>query len=409
MTRTRQYRTWISAIYSNGASSALALGLVLALAQGATSAAQAQTYSVLYSFKSAPDGAGPQGDLIRDAKGSLYGTTASGGTGSGVVFKVDTLGNEKVLYRFTGGADGGSPRAGLLQGPAGSFYGTTYSGGAFGQGVVFKFKGSTETVLHSFGGADGSHPTAGLIHDKAGNLYGTTFYGGTAACSCGTVFKLDTTGTETVLYSFTGGGDGKFPEGRLALDAADNLYGTTSEGGFVNCDNLTDGCGVIFKLNTSGTETVLYSFGGTDGGEPRAGLIRDSAGNLYGTGFSAGDLSGGCAVNHGCGAVFRLGRTGVESTLYTFTDGSDGANPAAGLVRDSAGNLYGTAKLGGVGYGVVFKVGATGGETTLYSFSGNADGAGPVAGLVRDSAGNLYGTAAFGGNSSAGVVFKIAP
>jgi uncharacterized repeat protein (TIGR03803 family) len=407
MTRTRQYRTWISALYSYGASSALALGLVLAAALGATTAAKAQTYSVLYNFKGVPDGSSPRGDLIRDAKDNLYGTTTFGGAGAGVVFKVDALGNEKILYSFNGGADGGSPQAGLLL-VSGAYYGTAYSGGAFGQGVVFKLKGSVETVLHSFGGADGSHPAAALVRDKAGNLYGTTFYGG--AAGAGTVFKLDPTGTETVLYSFTGGGDGKFPAGRLVLDTAGNLYGTTSEGGVVSCDNATDGCGVVFKVDTTGKETVLYTFTGhADGGSPVAGLIRDSAGNLYGTTYVGGATDCPFKGSAGCGVVFRVSKTGLETVLHTFTNG-DGSNPAADLIRDSAGNLYGTTQFGGLGYGTAFKLTSTGIETTLYSFMGTPDGLGPLAGLVRDLAGNLFGTASSGGvDDGPGIVFKIAP
>jgi uncharacterized repeat protein (TIGR03803 family) len=137
------------------------------------------------------------------------------------------------------------------------------------------------------------------------------------------------------------------------------------------------------------------------------GLVGDSAGNFYGTAFFAGDLNRNCALNHGCGVVYKLSKTGQETVLYTFTNGSDGANPIGDLVRDSAGNLYGTTKLGGKGFGVVFKVGATGGESALYSFTGGNDGPGPVAGVVRDSSGNLYGTTAFGGSAAEGVVFKI--
>ena len=410
---------WISAIRRRRASHTLALGLVLVAALLAAYGAQAQTFSVLHSFKGT-DGIDPQGDLLRDVAGNIYGTTSAGGLKYGVVFKLDATDKETVLYTFKGGADGGSPRAGLVRDASGNFYGTTYSGGgATGDGVVFKLTGHTETVLHSFSGPDGAHPTGALIRDKSGNLYGTTFYGGTAACSCGTVFKINSTGTETVLYSFTGSADGKFPAGKLFLDGVGNLYGTASEGGFVNCDNLTDGCGVVFKISPSGGETVLYTFDGdslskNDGGAPLAGLVRDSLGNFYGTAFFAGDPSRACALNRGCGVVFALSKTGVESVLYTFTAGTDGANPEGNLVRDAAGNLYGTTKIGGqgtgfVGYGTVFKLDSTGAETILYSFTGTNDGAGPVAGLVLDSAGNLYGTAAFGGSFGHGVVFKVTP
>jgi uncharacterized repeat protein (TIGR03803 family) len=414
-----QCRIWIGAIRSFNLTRALTFPLLLVAALLAPSGAAAQTFSVLHSFKG-PDGIDPQGDLLRDAAGNIYGTTSAGGLKYGVVFKLDTTDKETVLYTFKGGADGGSPRAGLVRDASGNFYGTTYSGGgATGDGVVFKLTGHTETVLHSFAGPDGAHPTAALIRDKSGNLYGTTFYGGTAACSCGTVFKIDSTGTETVLYSFTGSADGKFPAGKLLLDGVGNLYGTASEGGFVNCDKLTDGCGVVFKVSPSGNETVLYTFNGdsvskNDGGAPLAGLVRDSLGNFYSTAFFAGDPSRACALNRGCGVVFELSKTGVESVLYTFTAGTDGANPTAGLVRDAAGNFYGTTKIGGqgtgfVGYGTVFKLDSTGAETILYSFTGTNDGAGPVAGLVLDSAGNLYGTAGLGGSFGHGVVFKVTP
>ena len=408
MTRTGQYGSWISAMQKYGASSALALGLVLGAAAGVTTTAQAQTYSAVYNFNGGSTGSGPTGNLLRDGKGNLYGTTAFGGAGFGVVFKVSATGSETILYTFAGGADGGKPQAGLLQAPGG-YYGTTYSGGAFGQGVVFKLKGTTETVLHSFGGADGSHPTAGLIHDSAGNLYGTTYYGG--AAGAGTIFKLDSTGTETVLYSFTGGSDGKWPQGKLVRDSLGNLYGTTFGGGIVNCDKGLHGCGVVFKLDTTGTETVLYTFtGGTDGGSPMAGLVRDGAGNLYGTTNAGGTAN--CPLNGspGCGVVFKVSKTGAMTVLHTFVN-SDGLNPAADLTRDSAGNLYGTTQLGGdFGLGTVFKLDSLLNLTTLYSFAGTPDGAAPLGGLLRDTAGNLYGTASSGGVSDGpGLVFKIAP
>jgi uncharacterized repeat protein (TIGR03803 family) len=416
---TQQSRKCISTVRNYGGSW-LAFGLVFLAALVVTPSASAQTYSILHSFKGGTDGSNPKGDLLRDAAGNIYGTTVSGGKNFGVVFKLSATGTETILYTFKGGADGGSPQAGLIRDASGNFYGTTYSGGASGKGVAFKLTGHTETVLHSFGGADGASPMAALVRDKAGNLYGTTFYGGTASCSCGTVFKIDPTGKESVLYSFTGSTDGKFPTGRLFLDAAGNLYGTASEGGFVNCDNGTDGCGVVFKVDPSGNESVLYTFNGDyltkeDGGAPLGGLVRDSVGNFYGATFFAGDPSRACALNHGCGVVFKLNQSGSESALYTFTAGTDGANPAAGLVRDPAtGNLYGTTKIGGqgsgfTGYGTVFKVDSTGAATILYAFQGTGDGAGPVAGMVMDSAGNLYGTTAFDGAFGKGLVFKLVP
>jgi uncharacterized repeat protein (TIGR03803 family) len=371
---------------------------MLGAAPSATVAAATET--VLYAFKGAPgDGEGPYVGLIADKAGNLYGTTELGGTSNaGVVFKLAPDGTETVLYTFTGHSDGGRPFAGLLSDKAGNLYGTTSRGGASNEGVVFKLAPEgTETVLYAFkGGSDGRWPEAGLIADKAGNLYGTTPQGG--ASGAGVVFKLAPDGTETVLYAFKGDSDGDGPTARLIADGAGNLYGMTLEGG-------ASGAGVVFKLAPDGTETVLYAFkGGSDGRFPRGGLIADKAGNLYGT-----TLEGGAS---GAGVVFKLAPDGTETVLYAFTDHSDGGGPFAGLIADGAGNLYGTTRLGGAyngasGAGVVFKLAPDGTETVLYTFTGESDGGRPFAGLLSDKAGNLYGTA-YGGASDRGVVFKLA-
>jgi uncharacterized repeat protein (TIGR03803 family) len=425
------------------------------------------TYSVLYSFCSAPnctDGALPAG-LIEDAAGNLYGTTSYGGAnvgadngyGGGTVFKVDNTGHETVLYSFCseGGAnctDGDMPTAGLIQDDKGNLYGTTFFGGAGanhgfegGGGTVFKLdKRGHETVLHNFCSkgdqncTDGAYPEAGLIRDAAGNLYGTTEFGGANigaddGYGGGTVFKVDNTGHETVLYSFCSEGganctDGDMPTSVLIQDAAGNLYGTTSQGGAggeycMQNDGSEGPCGTVFKVDATGHETVLYSFcseGGancTDGAFPSAGLIEDAAGNLYGTTRIGG------ANGPYDGTVFKLeppaqpGLTWTETVLYSFcSEGgancTDGRLPESGLIQDSAGNLYGTTAVGGanvgVGYGgygggTAFKLeppaqpGGNWTETVLYSFcsQGGAnctDGASPEAGLIQDAAGNLYGT-----------------
>jgi len=232
-----------------------------------------------------------------------------------------------------------------------------------------------------------------LIRDSAGNLYGTTNSGGTAYA--GVVFKLNTSGQETVLYSFTGGADGGYPSYPVVRDSAGNLYGTAGSGGAANF-------GVVYKVNTSGQETVLYNFtGGADGGYPN-GVIRDSAGNLYGT-----TSSGGAA---GYGVVYKVNTSGQETVLYSFTGGADGGYPNAGVVRDSTGNLYSTTYGGGTANkGVVYELNTSGQETVLHSFTGGADGSLPYAGLILDSKGNLYGTTFYGGKKQAGVVFKLVP
>jgi uncharacterized repeat protein (TIGR03803 family) len=278
------------------------------------------------------------------------------------------------------------------------------------------------TVLHTFIGlSSGAFPAAGLGRDNAGNLYGTTEEGGDSACGsgfsfgCGVVFKLDTTGRETVLHRITVSADGAFPAAGLVRDNAGNLYGTTEEGGDLSCGSGSGfGCGVVFKLDTSGRETVLHRFtGAADGGTPAAGLVRDAAGNLYGTTRGGGDLA--CEIGFGCGVVFKLDTSGRETVLHRFTGGADGSAPLAGLVRDNAGNLYGTTEEGGELPGVVFKLDTTGKETVLHRFTGGADGGYPAAGLVRDAAGNLYGTTVYGGDLACysgmgcGVVFKLNP
>ena len=355
--------------------------------------------TVLHTFTGADDGAYPIGDLIQDPAGNLYGTTSyggAGGAGAGVVYKLDPKGNLTVLYTFTGGNDGGYPYAGVTRDSAGNLYGTTNIGGsAGGAGVVFKLDPmGNETVLYNFtGGADGGYPYAGVTRDAAGNLYGTTTYGGSPAGQ-GVVFKVDTNGNETVLYTFTGK-DGASPIAGVTRDSAGNLYGVTSGGGSSNL-------GALFKLDTTGKETVLFGFPATDGANPVAGVIQDSAGNLYGTTQGGG--------TDGAGLVFKLDGRGRETVLHTFTGGADGAEPLGGLIQDAAGNFYGTTEYGGAaGAGVVFKLDPNGNETVLYSFTGGADGAYPLAGVTMDSAGNLYGTTLDGGSAGIGVVFKLDP
>src|SRR5215471_19211444 len=273
--------------------------------------------------------------------------------------------------------------------------------------------GVTFEVLYTFLGppTDGQFPPARLTLDSAGNLYGTTLDGG--ADDWGVIFKLDTAGSEKVLHNFTGGADGATPGfSSPILDPAGNLYGTAWQGGN-GCG--IDTCGVVFKVDTAGNLTVLHAFNGIDGFNPFATLFRDSAGNLYGTTQFGGDS--------GYGNLFKLDpTTGKETVLYSFTGGVDGFQPSAELIQDSAGNFYSTTPSGGdlthcnpVGCGVVFKLDpATGTETVLYAFTGRTDGWLPAGGLVQDAAGYFYGVTAYGGapcaqhgTSGCGVVFKL--
>jgi uncharacterized repeat protein (TIGR03803 family) len=384
---------------------------VLAIAIVASLSAHAQTLTVLYSFTGAADGGYPESGLTLDSAGNVYGTTEYGGSGNfncsgcGVVFKVSGDGTETVLHSFTGKLDGAIPLFGtLFRDPAGNLYGTTSTGGANGGGTVFRLGLNGKQVSIAFpNGTGAGFSAAGLTPDGAGNAYGTTQYRGTgcAPFGCGTVYKVSHSGKITIVYSFQGGTDGANPIADLVRDSAGNLYGTTLDGG-------AGSAGTVFKIDSTGKESVLYAFmGGTDGGLPHSGLLRDSAGNLYGTTSSGG-------VNFG-GTIFKIDSAGNHTILYNFCSQSclDGQTPMGNLARDSAGNIYGATQSGGNAYaGVVFELGTNGVETVLYNFCnvGNcSDGDEPLSGVTRDSQGNLYGTTFYGGSIGYGVVFKLTP
>jgi len=360
------------------------------------------SFQLLYSFTEVADGGIPLAGVIVDPKGNIYGTTYGGGVGAGVVFKLDPSGSESVLYTFQGAADGGAPVADLVQDAAGNLYGTAAGAGAFGYGVVFKLDPTgKETVLYAFkGGTDGENPHGGVIRDAAGNLYGTTEGGGSGGA--GTVFKLDSSGNETILHSFAGP-DGSLPITDLVQDAAGNLYATTFEGGnYAGLCLQIAGCGVVYKVDTMGNFTLLHSFSGPDGEMPFTGLTLDSQNNLYGTTTIGGPTNNG--------VIFKIDASGNETTIYGFMGGADGAMPYGGMVLDSAGKLYGTARNAGdapapFGDGVMFKLDTAGKLTVLHTFNGT-DGVWPSTTLARDSAGHLYGTAG-GGVEGLGVVFKL--
>jgi uncharacterized repeat protein (TIGR03803 family) len=359
--------------------------LVMATASlvSADAAWAAPQLSVLYSFGTAPDGNYPAANLVFDTSGNLYGTTVQGGAfGSGAVFKLGSSNGvltETVLYSFCQQAsciDGSTPYGSLVVDSAGNLYGTTYEGGVYGGGVVFKLTpnptgGWAETVVHSFGNdTDGIGPLAGVIFGRAGNLYGTTSSGGTGpSCftGCGTVFELARAKSgqwrEKVLYNFCSlpqCTDGDSPLAGLILDTAGNIYGTTELGG-----TSVPNDGTAFELtqgkNGQWTETILHAFlGGTDGASPQSALVLDKVGNLYGTTVFGGNSTYG--ANNG--TVFKLirGANGkwTEKIVYSFCSQQncvDGSSTYAGLTIDSAGSLYGTNSTGGASdWGTVFEL-----------------------------------------------------
>jgi uncharacterized repeat protein (TIGR03803 family) len=425
MTKLVEHQGLISGISRGTASSVLLLVTMLVPVVVVTQSLQAQTFRVLYSFTGSPDGSGPDG-LLRDAAGNIYGTTGGGGAaGHGTVFKLNGNGKETVLYSFTGGTDGSGPNAGVVMDKKRNLYGTTYQGGgsgcfeSLGCGTVFKLDTTgKETVLHSFrNGSDGSSPEGGLIWDADGNLYGTASGAEGGGATQGVVFKLAKTGHLTVLYSFTGGSDGGLPQTGVLRDAKGNLYGTASSGGVKACKTIlrTFYCGVVFKLDNTGKESVLHKFG--NGAWEPAGLIFGSAGDFYGT----TDLGGNSSCDftkRGCGVVFRMNTSGSFTVLRSFKGSPGGARPSGNLIQDAVGNLYGTTYYGGTGNcndgdgkgcGTVFKLDEAGKLTMLHSFTGGADGAYPGAGLITDANGNIYGTAVLGGDAGDGVVFELTP
>jgi uncharacterized repeat protein (TIGR03803 family) len=399
----------------------MVIALTLALAAIAPLPANAQTFKTLYSFTGQKDGGFPDGPFALDAQGDLYGVAgfSQNGLGPGTVFKLSQAGKLTVLHSFGGRSDGDGdlPGSGVIRDAAGNLYGTTVGGGKDNWGAVFKVDVSgKEAVLYSFtGGEDGHFPDAGLVRDGAGNLYGTTS-GGAVCLECGTVFKVGPTGKQTVIHRFKGPPDASHVlTGNLVLDASGNLYGASYYGGLTSgCADTTWGCGTVFELSPNGkggwSETVLYKFkGGTDGAYPYSGLVRDASGNFYGTTAGGGNSS---CDGLGCGTLFKLDSTGRETVLYRFTGGSDGEIPGEQLALDAHGNLYGTAERAGNsacmdGCGTAFELDTAGKLTVLHAFDGK-DGAYPGT-LLLDSAGNLYGATFQGGTYNWGTVFEITP
>jgi uncharacterized repeat protein (TIGR03803 family) len=370
--------------------------MALAVAAAVTRPATAQTFTVLHEFHNF-DGSLPEAALIQDANGTLYGTTFAGGDDfEGTVFKLGKLGRETVLLSF-GLSNGAFPASNLVFDKAGNLYGTAAEGPG-GAGVLFRVArdGSSSEVVHSFlGGQDSvaAVPAGGVIIDGAGNFYGAAQLGGVGF---GSLYEVNPAGDLRVLHTFDGK-EGAEPLGPLVRDADGNLYGVTLLGGNHNK-------GTVFKLGNDGTLTALHSFGGKDGISPMGGLFRDSAGNLYGSAALGGDS--------GKGTLFQITKAGIFRRLYSFTGGTDGATPNGGLVRDAAGNLYGTAQFCGAdGQGTVVQLSPAHVLTVLHTFTGNRDGAFPNAGLFRDKAGNLYGTAVKNllPPLADGAVFKITP
>jgi uncharacterized repeat protein (TIGR03803 family) len=390
------------------------------------SGAQAQTFQVLHDFGvAAGDGNLPSSPLLKDSAGNLYGTTGFGGAHNwGTVFRLSPTSTgsftETILYSFKGGsADGAYPQGTLVRDSVGNLYGVTQNGGITGTGcgvttpnpgcgVVFRLHPTTtggwaETVLHRFTGTDGGTSFAGLVQDSKGNFYGATSVGGSAGR--GTVFKLSHTSTgwkEIVLHSFTGGADGAEPmmfQTALTLDGLGNIYGSAYSGG-----SSTVNAGVIFELipQTSGawTEKILHTFqSGADGSEPLTGVILDKSGNVYGT-----TLKGGTQL--GSGVVFKLTAANgyTKTVLHNFNALTDPARSNAhGVFFDANGNLFGTTE-----YALYELTPAPTDwtETLLWSFDGEVPVYAPA---IMDAQGHIWGTTLVGGLANGGIAWEFIP
>ena len=428
----------------NAKVSASKIGLLIVIAIAAASASLAAQdkpafwhITTLYAFTGNADGAVPYGGVVLDPAGNVYGTTAYGGNGGGVTFRVDPRRHESLLHTFTGYPDGANPLEGVTRDSAGRLYGLTaflvlyelQPSATFCAAVLCPWN---ESILYS-NFNDGQLlgiPTGLPILDAQENIYAVSNDNGTGTnCTdgCGFVFKVDPQGNETVIYNFQGGpADGGWPTGPLLLAADGSLYGTTDIGG-------GSGAGTVYKIDANGNESVLYSFtDGNDGGFPQTGVIADGQGNLYGTTLIGGQQSSLCNYGGTCGVVFELSPnqngTWTESPFYSFQGGADGANPTGGLLRDSQGNFYGTTSSGGSCLygpycGTVYKLDSAANKTTLWNFTAGTDGLEPGYGsLVMDQQGSLYGTTLYGGDNNAtnpnctgfygpgcGVVFKLTP
>jgi uncharacterized repeat protein (TIGR03803 family) len=349
------------------------------------------------------EGTQPHCKLVQGKDGAFYGTTEAGpvytnGQSFGTVFKIKSDGNTDWIFPFDG-TNGSTSAAGLVLGSDGYLYGTTSQGGDYNKGTAFKMSTSGNLIWSvSFNGSNGSAPSKELVQ-VGRSFYGTTPTGGTQ--DMGTVFSLTRDGTIASVYSFTGGLDGGKPLCCLLPGENGNLYGTTSAGGeWPNAGHPWAAGGTVFSLKRNGKLSTLFSFDGTNGYSPMAGLTKGSSDTFYGT------AAGGGAFDHG--TMFRITSGGKFKLLYSFA--AQSVFPETELVRGQDGNFYGTTLTGGGSiplgsFGTIFRITPKGEFTRLAAFHGG-DGSFPDSGLIIGKDGRLYGTT-WGGAFSTGNLFYV--
>lgn len=394
----------------------LRLGLAAAISSAylLSVPAHARAFVVLHKFHGT-DGSEPFGPLVADSAGNLYGETLIGGSGAGVVFELSPRGThwkETVLENFIW-ADGANPLGGLTIDDDGNLYGTTFSGTSGGNGGVFELSPHSGgkwsfAQIFSFDSSShgGANPYSGVLRDESGNLYGTTYYGGEHCC--GVVFELSPTRDagwmESVLHSFHDKPDGAYPAAALVRDEAGNLYGTTTRGGKGHCgdgEGDPSGCGTVFAITPSHRgfrETSLHDFQRDEQNMPFAPLTIGPDGAFYGT------------ASYDVFVVRQQGGIWQKQTIYEFREGIAGTITSSGVTFDSAGNLYGTTASSGLnGFSTVYELSPPAHKngkwtrTTLARFGHGFGGSQPRGGILIGSEGTLYGAA----DGEPGYIFAI--
>lgn len=354
--------------------------------------------TILKHFEYSTDGGSPNGSLIVGKDGALYGVTTVGGINyGGTIFRITTDGVFTVLRHLKATPDGSHPNGTLLQAADGYFYGMAYNGGTNGYGTIFKMSatGSSYTVLRHFNSTDGSYPYGNLIQATDGALYGMTCNGGTTGR--GVIFKITTTGTYTILRNLNSATDGQYPYGSL-LQAKDGyLYGLTYQGG-------SEYGGTIFKMNLSGTtfKVLKNLYSSTTGSNPQGHLIEAKDGYLYGMTYYSPYGPSSTA-----GEVFKISTAGSFTIVRKFTEATDGSYPRGSLVQGTDGYLYGMTQYGGKNLlGTAFKMTTSGTLTVLNHFNNDVNGTSPQDNLAigKDSA--YFGVTTTGGLYDNGTIFK---
>ena len=329
-----------------------------------TPSGNAYSERVIHSFVGS-DGAAPFGSPFASAGGDLFVTASAGGASQdGTIVELSRKHGayeESGVFSF-GLENGAYPAADFVESGK-TLYTTTVDGGKYGYGAIVALSSAgTITDVYDFQNApDGAYPQAGLVADSAGALYGTTYYGGSGSCPhgghlfyrCGTVFRFvpsGSGGTETILWTFSGGAHGADPNGAVIVDKRGNLFGTTPFGGGMGCgtNGFPPGCGTVYELSPQGStyrEKIVHAFAGSDGSYPYAGLTAKGD-SLYGTTEFGGADASGCGL--GCGTIFEVSKSGSRFALLHSFEGSDGAQPLAALTAKGRA-FYGTTSSGGAG------------------------------------------------------------